>query len=153
MDSGVLEFSITGDDPVIIYQGKTYKILLDLIKVCPELIQNESDLSSFAKALNHLLFGKQFDVIVDVENYAQKYLARKTKEVQSPSKNSEIAMLWKGDYNIDIILPPMKMDTFLFCFLENRENGLPFLLTTPFPITAPRFEFNLQPVPFVDEFE
>lgn len=151
--SDLLEFSHEKEFRTVIYKGHSYKFLLNLILDCPQLIENKQDLFALAEVLNYFLFGDQFEVIEAIDSYIEKYWERKQKEQDSPDEDPEIALLWEGMYDVYAIIPPVidEENEIFYCCLENRENGIPYFLAIPYPVETLQFDFELQPLPLVEE--
>lgn len=148
---GTLEFSMDGGDRAVFYKGKPYKIMLPLLKACPELINDEDNLFPFACVLNYILFGNQFTVIQYPDEYVEKYWDRKIKEDENPSPDAEIAQYWQVTFDVQKVMPPLVEDNIFFCCLEEIRTGVPYFLAIPYPIEKLGFEFELQPIPLLQE--
>jgi hypothetical protein len=149
--SETLEFTKVKDDRIVIYKGKNYKILLNLLNACPDLIKDLNNLVPFAKVVNYTLFGDQFSVIENPKEYIDKYWERLKKEAAHPSKDPEIAKMWQVIFNVYLIVVPIVMDNLFICYLEHHQMGLPFMLVLPYPIKNPLFEFKLDKLPFAEQ--
>jgi hypothetical protein len=142
-----LDFSMEGEDRIIRYKGKSYKILLNLINACPQLSQDENNLIPLAKCVVYLLFGTTFTVIENPSLYREKYWKRMIDELHKPFPPDE----WKVAFDVDILLPPIISENYFFICLEDSVSSLPYLLTVPYPFDSLLFEFDLQPVPLAEK--
>lgn len=127
------------------HKGAEYRILLDLLKACPELVSNEDDIIPLSKAVLHLLFGNKVKLIENSEEYIAKYWKTVVEVAADPTiLPPRIATMWLVPLEVHKILSPRILGDSLICYVEDARSGLPFVFSLKVPVDTPMPDFTLK---------
>lgn len=122
--------------PCIEYRDLRYKSLISLFEALP-LLYNPLNTEYCAEVVNFLLMGEKAQVIHAIDLYRAAYLKNKRGPYLSRF----------GEYDLSTLHPPKRTDQQLIFFIHNLNDGLPYRVTTPIPITADSKPIQYQLLP------
>lgn len=130
------QFTLAFDDsdqPVIEFQGREYSSLTDLVAATP-LLSDAKFLPQYTHIANFLLTGIGFMVIDDPVAFRRRY-----------EKNAGKLTPEYGVYDISSIREPYIENGKLIFFAENNASGVPYKVTSPFPMDGSECSYDLLP--------
>lgn len=124
--------------PVVVDGKHEIGYLDELVKKIPELT-NPSYVESFAIIANFLFSGYDYEVIEDLEHFANHYRRR----LQEDPSLAEY-----GVFDIDVIQKPSVSDHNAIFYVEQLSTGVPFRVSCPFPYVNRSRPFAYTPLPY-----